>query len=105
MEVLSPATEGNDRGWKFAHYRHLATVTDFVMLSQYQPFVEHYTRISDDKWMLAELRSLSSVLRLPAIGCELPLSVIYERVEFAPDPVLAALAISEEDAQDEEMMP
>jgi len=105
MEVLSPTTERDDRGWKFAHYRRLATLTDYVMLSQYQPFVEHYTRNSDDKWVLTELRGLSSVLRLPSIGCELPLAVIYERVEFAPDPVLAALEMSGGDAQDEEMMP
>ncbi len=105
MEVLSPTTESNDRGWKFAHYRRLATLTDYVMLSQYQPLVEHYTRGSDDKWVLTELRGLSSVLRLPSIGCELPLPVIYERVEFATDLVLATLEMSEGDAQDEEMMP
>jgi len=91
MEVLSPTTESNDRGWKFAHYRQLATLTDYVMLSQYQPFVEHYTRNLDDKWVLTELRGPESVLRLPAIGCELPLATIYERVEFAPDPAIPAL--------------
>lgn len=100
MEVLSPTTESNDRGWKFAHYRQMATLTDYVMLSQYQPLVEHYTRNSDNQWVLTELRGLSSVLRLPSIGCELPLAVIYERVEFAPDPVMAALEMSEGDAQD-----
>ena len=105
MEVLSPTTEKDDRSWKFAHYRHLATLTDYVMLSQYQPLVEHYTRNSDDKWVLTDLRGLSSVLRLPSIGCELPLAMIYERVEFAPDFAMPALEMSEGDAQDEEMMP
>ena len=105
MEVLSPTTEKDDRSWKFAHYRHLATLTDYVMLSQYQPLVEHYTRNSDDKWVLTDLRGLSSVLRLPSIGCELPLSSIYERVEFAPDPIMPALEMSEKGAQDEGMMP
>jgi len=105
MEVLSPTTESNNRGWKFTHYRQLATLTDYVMLSQYQPLVEHYTRNSDNQWVLTELRGLSSVLRLPSIGCELPLAVIYERVEFAPDPIMAALEMSEGDARDGEMMP
>ena len=27
MEVLSPATEKNDRSWKFAHYRHLECIS------------------------------------------------------------------------------
>ena len=78
---------------------------DYVMLSQYQPLVEHYTRNSDDKWVLTDLRGLESVLRLPSIACELPLAVVYERVEFAPDPVMVVLEMSEGDAQDEEMMP
>ena len=105
FEVLSPTTENDDRSWKFFHYRQLETLTDYVMLSQYQPLVEQYTRQPDGQWMLTELHGLSSVLRLPSIGCELPMPVIYERVEFAPDPVLAALEMLEDEAQDEEMMP
>jgi Uma2 family endonuclease len=82
MEVLSPSTEANDRSWKFAHYRRLPTLQDYVLLSQNQPFVEHYTRQADSLWTLAELVGLEAVLRLPSIGCELPLSDIYKRVEF-----------------------
>ncbi len=55
------------------------------MLSQYQPFIEHYTRQANDQWVLTDLHGLDDVLRLPFIGCELPLSEIYERVEFEPD--------------------
>ena len=105
MEVLSPTTERDDRGWKFEHYRRLETLTDYVMLSQYQSLVEHYTRQPDGQWLLKELRGLSSILHLPSIGCELPLSVIYERVEFPPSPNIPTLAMSEDGAQDEEMMP
>ena len=75
-----------------------------IAISQYQPLVEHYTRNLDDKWVLTDLRGLSSVLRLPSTGCELPLPVIYGRVEFAPDPAMAALEMSEDDIQDEEMI-
>jgi Uma2 family endonuclease len=110
MEVLSPTTESNDRGWKFAHYRQMATLTDYVMLSQYQPFVEHYTRHSGDphsgnQWVLTELRGPEAVLRLPSIGCEMPLSEIYERVEFAPDPVMVALEMPGRDVPSQEKTP
>ena len=97
MEVLSPTTENDDRSWKFAHYRQLATLTDYVMLSHYQPLVEHYTRQTGSQWVLTELRGLEAVLRLPSIGCEMPLADIYERVEFAPDPVMPALHPLEDD--------
>ncbi len=82
MEVLSPTTEADDRSWKFAHSRRIASLQDYVMLSQYQPFAEHYTRQAEDIWTLMELSSLSDVLNLPSRGCDLPLSVIYERIEF-----------------------
>ena len=90
MEVLSPTTAADDRSWKFAHYRRLETLTDYVMLSQFQPFAEHYTR-QGDHWVLTEVAGLDAVLHLLSVGCELPLSAIYERVEFAPDPDLPAL--------------
>lgn len=82
MEVLSPTTEAADRSWKFAHYRRFASLRDYVMLSQYQLCIEHYTRQTEDVWTLVELSSLSDVLHLPSVGCALPLSVIYERIEF-----------------------
>jgi Uma2 family endonuclease len=105
MEVLPPTTASGDRSWKFAHYRRLATLRDYIMLSQYQPFAEHYTR-RESQWVLTELSGLDAMLRLPSIGCELPLSAVYERVEFAPDPKMPALelwasAIQAEEAQQE----
>jgi len=45
MGVLSPFTESKDRGWKFAHYRRIETVKDYVLISQEEPLVEHYTRV------------------------------------------------------------
>ena len=96
MEVLSPTTASDDRSWKFAHYRRLETLTDYVMLSQFQPFAEHYTRQSDNQWILTELRGLDAVLSLPSVGCEVPLSAIYERVEFAPDPEMPGLTFWKE---------
>ena len=91
MEVLSPTTAADDRSWKFAHYRRLQTLTDYVMLSQFQPFLEHYTRQENGHWVLTEVAGLDAMLRLPSIGCDLPLSAVYERVEFAPDPDMPAL--------------
>ena len=88
MEVLSPTTEVDDRSWKFAHFRRMATLKDYVLLSQYQPFAEHYTRQDDETWVLTELNGLHSILHLPSIECELSLSEIYERVDFAPDTFL-----------------
>ena len=96
MEVLSPTTAADDRSWKFAHYRRLPTLTEYVMLSQFQPFAEHYTRQSDSQWVLTEVVGLDAALPLASLGCALPLSAVYERVEFAPDPEMPALEVWKE---------
>ncbi|MGI4791791.1 MAG: Uma2 family endonuclease [Janthinobacterium lividum] len=99
IEVLSSTTQNDDRSWKFAHYRRLATLTDYVMLSQYQPFAEHYARQSDNQWVLTELSGLEAVLLLPSLGCELSLADIYERIEFTPDPDMPALELWKNEPQ------
>ena len=88
FEVLSPTTEADDRGWKFAHYRRLHTLVDYILVSQEQAFIEHYTRHEQDLWTLRELSGPDAVLRLPSIHCELTLSEIYARVTVDPAPVL-----------------
>ena len=49
FEILSRSTEGYDRGEKFANYRTLESLTDFIMISQYRPLVEHYRATSQMK--------------------------------------------------------
>ena len=61
VEVLSPSTEAWDRGGKFAHYRRLESMSDYVLVSQDKVLVEHYTR-QGDKWLLT--RSGESPRRL-----------------------------------------
>jgi Uma2 family endonuclease len=42
--VLSESTERDDRGEKFAHYRRLETLREYVLVSQDQLRVEHFRR-------------------------------------------------------------
>ena len=86
VEVASPSTVNDDRGWKAAYYRRCETLMDYVLVAQDRPLVEHYTRQDQDLWGIRELSGLGAVLRLPSIGCELPLAQIYARVTFEPDP-------------------
>ena len=82
FEILSRSTEGYDRGEKFANYRTLESLTDFIMVSQYRPLVEHYARQPDETWLLTSYEGLEAVLPIPSIGCELPLADIYDKVEW-----------------------
>ena len=42
VEVLSDSTEAYDRGDKFARYQQLDSLTDYILVSQTQPRIEHY---------------------------------------------------------------
>lgn len=83
VEVLSPSTEAYDRGEKFAHYRRLESLGEYVLVAQDRVRVEVYLR-QGEQWLLRELSDLDSVLNLASINCDISLGEIYARVEF-PD--------------------
>lgn len=85
IEVLSPSTEEFDRGEKFERYQLWnPTLRDYVLVSQFEPLVEHFQRQADGSFKLVELRGLDAVLELTSIGCRLALADIYDRVTFNP---------------------
>ncbi len=84
VEVLSPSTETYDRGKKFAHYRRLESLREYVMVAQDEVHVERYTR-QGDEWLLTELSRLEDTLRLESIGCTVAVREIYAKVQFAAD--------------------
>ncbi len=81
IEVLSDSTEAYDRGEKFAHYRRLDSLREYVLVSQNKIRVEHYRR-NADAWILSEVGGPDAVLHLESIDCHVPVSTIYEKVEF-----------------------
>ena len=87
IEVLSPSTEAYDRGEKFAHYRQIDALQEYVLVSQDRISVEHYLR-QGTQWLLTEFRAFEESLSLISIECELPLRNIYRRVEFSEQPAL-----------------
>lgn len=82
VEVLSESTEAYDRGGKFAHYRKLPSLMEYVLIAQTKPHVEHYVRQPDNRWLLAEADSLSDTVHLPSIDCRLALLEVYDKVEI-----------------------
>lgn len=87
IEVLSPPTEAGDRGYKFAHYRRIPSVQEYIMIAQDRVHVERAERRGNG-WFLTEMERLEDVLMLTSVGCTIPLSAIYEKVplseEYAP---------------------
>jgi len=82
VEVLSPSTETYDRGEKFEHYQQIASLKDYILISQDKVHIEHYCR-QETGWLQTEFAELEDVLSLRSIDCELRLQDIYRRVEVA----------------------
>ena len=80
IEVLSPSTSDYDHGRKFAYYRQLASLAEYLLVAQDEVRVEHYTRQPDGSWRLEESDDPAAVLTLPSIGCTLSLAEVYEKV-------------------------
>jgi Uma2 family endonuclease len=80
VEVLSPSTEAYDRGKKFAHYPTIESLAEVVLVSQERMEVERYSRLPAGGWVLQEANRLEDRLPLTAIGCEIALATVYERV-------------------------
>jgi Uma2 family endonuclease len=84
IEVLSKSTEGYDRGEKFARYRQHGSFTDYLLVSQYYPCTEHFTRQPSGEWIYTYETKLEGSVIVASIGCELRLAEVYDRIEFSP---------------------
>lgn len=83
IEVLSESTELFDRTNKFTRYRMFnETLTDYILVSQDKPLVEHFIREDENNWNLIVYFGLDKTLKINSIGCEIKLSEIFDRVKF-----------------------
>ncbi len=83
IEVLSPTTEAYDRGEKFTRYQEWnPTLTDYLLVSQDRPQVEHFSRQADGGWSYRRHTGLDAEVAIPAIRSTLKLADVYDRVKF-----------------------
>ena len=74
VEVLSNSTERYDRSEKFVRYRQNESLTDYVLVSQDRPQVEHYTRQPDGSWSYRRTTGLEASIVIASIQCTLKLA-------------------------------
>ncbi len=78
IEILSPSTEANDRGRKFAEYRSIPSLREYLLISQDEPRIERYARQAEG-WLLTVAEGWEAVVKLDAIGCVLDLREVYRK--------------------------
>lgn len=85
IEVLSDSTESYDRGRKFQHYRSIESLQEYILVSQAEARVEKYVRHGDGFWLLSEAVGLDSEIEFSSIECQIPLSEIYDKIDFSAE--------------------
>ena len=80
VEVLSPSTTDFDLGGKFARYRRIPSLQDYLVVAQDTTHLVHYHRQDDQHWLMTELTDPETALDLPGVNCRLAMMDIYDKV-------------------------
>lgn len=84
IEVLSPSTQRYDQTKKFFRYRkEIPSLTDYILIYQDVAFAEHHAKNDEGNWEHNGFDGLADTFRIPSINCEIPMTEIYDRVDFA----------------------
>ena len=82
VEVLSASTAAFDIGDKFAAYRQLDSLREYVLVDQERVRVQIYRRLGD-RW-LVDSAGPGERLRLESIDLECPVERVYEDLSEPP---------------------
>jgi Uma2 family endonuclease len=79
VEVLSPSTAGYDLGEKFAHYRRLASLKEYLLVDPESRRVEAFRRNEQNQWVLHDMTD-SDTLHVACVDARLPLAQVFDGV-------------------------
>ncbi len=81
IEVLSPTTEAFARGDKFADYRKMESLQEYVLVSQTRINVEIFRRNSEGQWVLYPYE-VGDNIHLVSVDFECAIADVFEDVTF-----------------------
>jgi Uma2 family endonuclease len=79
IEVLSDTTEAFDRGEKFADFKTIEELEEYVLIHQKQILVERFQRKSTNLWMPQVYRDHEAIA-LESINFSCPIELLYENI-------------------------
>jgi len=80
VEVLSESTAAFDRGDKFAAYRTLPSLQEYVLVDITARRVETFRRTPDQEWLFHEYTADAGGCRFPSLDLSVPFDEIFEGV-------------------------
>ena len=82
VEVLSPSTQAYDRSLKFALYRGLSSLREYVLIDVDARRVETFRVGADGLWVLHDM-SGQAALAIPAIDATIAMTEVFAGVDAA----------------------
>lgn len=80
FEVLSDSTEDYDRNTKWKHYKAIATLKYYVLVSQYEYLIEVYEKINDFTWQYTIYEGLDKEISFDKLDFSLTMTQIYKNI-------------------------
>jgi Uma2 family endonuclease len=80
VEVLSPSTQAYDRSQKFALYRRIPALQEYILVDPETRRVEAFRRGADNLWVLHDM-SETDAMEAASVGCRVLLSDIFDGID------------------------
>jgi len=87
VEVLSPTTAAYDRGAKFASYRLIESLREYVLVDTERLAVDVFRRDASGHWVLYPYGP-DEAAEFASVNLTLPIAAIYEDASIPPSPSL-----------------
>ena len=82
VEILSNSTQYIDRITKWACYKTIPSLQEYILINQYNYTVEKLARKGEKEWLLSEANGLDAKIQINDI--EISLQDIYKNTENLP---------------------
>jgi Uma2 family endonuclease len=83
VEVLSPGTQAYDRSQKFALYRRIPALQEYILVDPDTRRVEAFRRGTDGLWDLHDM-SESDTLEAASVGCRIAMADVFDGLDAPP---------------------
>ncbi|MEG4997491.1 Uma2 family endonuclease [Microcoleus sp. B4-D4] len=84
VEVLSPSTEGYDRGGKFRMYRNNPVLQDYLLVSSTSIEMDLYHKNDAGEWLIINYQE-GDTIELKSINLSFAIEQVYRNLDLTPE--------------------
>ncbi|MCF0056874.1 Uma2 family endonuclease [Dyadobacter sp. CY356] len=82
-EVSSEFSSGRDRGYKLREYLKISSLQYYLLVSQYECYVELYTKTDQEGvWTYQSFKKPDAIISFDLLDFTMPVSAVYEGIVF-----------------------